>query len=723
MTFLKYKKLSFFSLISILSIGLFLPSSSEAWMGGVDAWIVKIVEILVSLWFAVGVSGYLLRMSNGFLGWVTDPNFITDVGGYTQNILVQEGWQITRDLVNMFFILIMVGIGIATILRVKGYEIKKLLPKAIIIILLINFTPIICGLIIDASNILTNFFLSAGTRGTGDMIIKVEAPQNSLGGQIISFIKAVVFLDWTGIALSMYHFIMTLVFNLFASFILLALGMIFMMRYIMLWILIILSPLAFFCYILPSTKKIWDMWWKQFIQWCFIGIGVSFFLYLTQRIIDIIGSGTFVMDPGAEGLQMGDSGLVVIFVYLVPLIFLAAGFMATTMFAPKGAKQILDLAKKGAKWPTSKKGKETRAKFKDWRQGKARRVAGPKVQKAMSKLEGYQPSWGQDNTKGTKAGRWASRRAANIVGGASGVATTLTTKKIFGEGAEAQTGEIDKYKNEADKFKTPEARRAEWVRAKRQGNKEKQIGILQSAVDKKEIDGYSKEEIKDTIKKAGKINKKLAQKIMQVSPDLAQELYDEAERELTDFKLEVSNAARSGDKGKENKFKKKIARQETMMQETGLRLTPEEQTLYGSLEEKIVLTMKTKDIDKLNKNYVTNKNNDPNNKFMEIVQDVRNHGRSAWGGNKLGKMADEFEAPAVERYNEITDTQDIDNWRQNSPASKWIESSPGAYAAGYRAPTTQRREEEENEEQPERDEYEEEDNEEYEDGGAGSGYA
>jgi hypothetical protein len=413
------------------------------------------------------------------LGWVTNPKFITDAGGYTQNALVKEGWQITRDLVNMFFVLIMVGIGIATILRVKGYEIKKLLPKAIAIILLINFTPIICGLIIDASNILTNFFLSAGSRGMGEMINRIEAPQSSIGGQIRAFLKGAVTGNWEKMAFSIFHSIITLSFNLFASFILLILAMLFLMRYIMLWILVILSPLAFFCYILPKTKKIWDMWWDQFIQWCFIGIGAAFFLYLTQRMIDIIGSGTFITSPSAGEMQMGDSGLVIVFVYLVPMVFLAAGFMATTMFAPMGAKQIIGLAK----WPMTKQGKKARAKFKKWRQSKARNipVVGPKVQKAISKLGSYKPGWGQDPGKGTKAGRWTKRQAADVIGVATKIAAE-PTKMVFGEGTAAgRQATKEAYKEAKDQDMWTNISKLKTVSA------EQKVGILRAMGEEKQM--------------------------------------------------------------------------------------------------------------------------------------------------------------------------------------------------------------------------------------------
>ncbi|GAI30419.1 unnamed protein product, partial [marine sediment metagenome] len=67
--------------------------------------------------------------------------------------------------VNMLLVLILVYIAIATILRLAGYETKKLLITFIIVALLVNFSPVICGLIVDASNIVMNFFLSEVTGG------------------------------------------------------------------------------------------------------------------------------------------------------------------------------------------------------------------------------------------------------------------------------------------------------------------------------------------------------------------------------------------------------------------------------------------------------------------------------------------------------------------------------------------------------------------------------
>jgi len=76
---------------------------------------------------------------------------------------VVKGWAIVRDLCNMFFIVILLVIAFATILRVEGYDIKKMVPKLIIMAILINFSKTICGLIIDAADLIMNAFVSAFT--------------------------------------------------------------------------------------------------------------------------------------------------------------------------------------------------------------------------------------------------------------------------------------------------------------------------------------------------------------------------------------------------------------------------------------------------------------------------------------------------------------------------------------------------------------------------------
>jgi hypothetical protein len=172
------------------------------------------------------------------------------------------------------------------------------------------------------------------------------------------------------------------------------LALLFIARYVFLWMLVILAPLAFFCYILPATRKIWSMWWNQFIGWCFVGIGAAFFLYLAQRMADIIG--TFVLHPSGEETQLDE--LSVMLLYAVPFIFLAAGYIATVSFAPAGARQIIVLVTKGGRWA---KGKAWERLKRETRKGLVEKTRGKipePVKKAITKLETAKPVWGAKET-------------------------------------------------------------------------------------------------------------------------------------------------------------------------------------------------------------------------------------------------------------------------------------------------------------------------------------
>ncbi|NCO80087.1 hypothetical protein GW884_02245, partial [Candidatus Falkowbacteria bacterium] len=114
-------------------------------------------------WIAFLISyviGYVATVVIDVLIWVAQFNNIIGVAA------VNQGWVIVRDLCNMFFILILLVIAFATILRQENYSAKKLLPKLLIMAVLINFSKTICGLIIDFSQVIMLTFVN-GFASTG----------------------------------------------------------------------------------------------------------------------------------------------------------------------------------------------------------------------------------------------------------------------------------------------------------------------------------------------------------------------------------------------------------------------------------------------------------------------------------------------------------------------------------------------------------------------------
>ena len=117
------------------------------------------------------VGGSFMHMAEGMFFFVVDltKEFL---GGPNQSgILVVStiGWKATRDVANMFFVLFILWVAIATILSYESYSARALLPKIIVVALLINFSFSISQLIINTSTTLGNFFFASIIKQKGSL--------------------------------------------------------------------------------------------------------------------------------------------------------------------------------------------------------------------------------------------------------------------------------------------------------------------------------------------------------------------------------------------------------------------------------------------------------------------------------------------------------------------------------------------------------------------------
>ena len=302
--------------------------------------------VMVFVFVFAGVSSAFAALSGVLLKWVTSPLFVqmpyTKPGSIPDgNPIIEAGLSITQGFVNMLLVLILIYIAIATILRLAGYETKKLLVTFIIVALLVNFAPVVCGLIVDASNIIMNFFLreiSGGAHLIAELNNLWEIIKEELTG-LKAFSTSFIFTERLEVIFKV-GVIGTL--NLFLGLILLLFASIFVFRYIAIWMLVILSPLAFACYILPATRKYWTMWWSQLIQWSFIGVTCAFFLYLADLLANL---GTQIYGSKAP-MIIGDRVLP----YLVPMGFLMIALIFGLKTSAMGASTVIDLSKRSGKW-------------------------------------------------------------------------------------------------------------------------------------------------------------------------------------------------------------------------------------------------------------------------------------------------------------------------------------------------------------------------------------
>jgi hypothetical protein len=184
-----------------------------------------------------------------------------------------QGWVIVRDILNMFFMLILLFSAFATIFQVEKYHLRKIIIMLVIMALLVNFSFPITRFIIDFSNS-AMYFLVEYTGGGSTVVGNftnlggVLREASSINSEFSALFLNIIFL-----------------FIMFCTMI--AIGLNLLIRILALAILIILSPAGFVFAFFPSTKNVANDWWSALFKYAILGPVMVFFLYLAVLMFKI----------------------------------------------------------------------------------------------------------------------------------------------------------------------------------------------------------------------------------------------------------------------------------------------------------------------------------------------------------------------------------------------------------------------------------------------------
>lgn len=261
MNFLRRHKFLFLSIILFGCFVLIKPVHAQ--IGSAAAGLVASLLVLV-----VDILGKVLVVLMHILIWIASYN------DFVNSAAVSSGWTILRDVCNMFFILILLVIAFATVLNIEGYSWKKLLPKMILMAVLINFSKLICGVVIDFAQVIMLTFVN-GFRdiGGGNLATMLGIPDllkiNS------DSIDPVTTLTIAG------TYLLALLYVIVSIGVIVIILFVLVMRIVMLWILVTLSPLAFLLWSLPATSQYASKWRSQFTENVVSGPVLAFFIWLS----------------------------------------------------------------------------------------------------------------------------------------------------------------------------------------------------------------------------------------------------------------------------------------------------------------------------------------------------------------------------------------------------------------------------------------------------------
>ena len=186
---------------------------------------------------------------------------------------IYTAWQTFQSIANVGFVIVLLVVIFSQLtgIGIDNLGIKRILPKLIVAAVLINLSYLICMLFVDISNILgvglNNMF--------SNIIVTIDGA--TVGGATGAAVLSTVMTAVVGAAVGALAFgavaagisgsviVLPLVLGLIATLI----GVLFFfillgVRQALIIILIVVSPVAVACYMLPNTKSIFNKWLKLF---------------------------------------------------------------------------------------------------------------------------------------------------------------------------------------------------------------------------------------------------------------------------------------------------------------------------------------------------------------------------------------------------------------------------------------------------------------------------
>lgn len=285
----RHKALSL--VLFLAALVLFLPQAARA------DWVTTIVGGLAS--GIASVLGWILAKVMAVLVYIAQYNNFIHAGA------VANGWVIARDISNMFFVVILLVIAFGTILRLENYSYKKWLPKLILMAILINFSKTICGLLIDIAQVVmltfVNAFKDVMAGGLVDML-------GITGWQKLDGFEDVSSWEVAG------AFVLSVIYSAIALITVTAMLGMLVMRIIMIWVYVVLSPFAYLLAAFPGGANYSKMWWSDFTKNLVVGPVLAFFIWLSftslvsfnNQSLGIDGS---PQDPNKITCQQDESGV------------------------------------------------------------------------------------------------------------------------------------------------------------------------------------------------------------------------------------------------------------------------------------------------------------------------------------------------------------------------------------------------------------------------------
>lgn len=309
-----------------------------------------------------GIQSFLWTFVNLVFGWLVwmggmllDEGISTYVVGFGEQFkvtglgfAVDSLWVMVRDFFNLFFIFGLVYIGFKMILNSGDSSARHMLVSIIMAALLVNFSLFFTKFIVDFSNIVATQIAQGFTTAAGDYEVSTAFMQvlgitglfNTGGAEGLNAIH-----EGGGYS----YIIGSMILYIVLGFVLAVGGFLLIIRFVVLNIYMILSPIMFLGWVFPGMANLSKTYWSNFLKRAFFAPAYLLMLYFAYFVINEFTALT-QQKPFADLFEnadkAADSFSTTIPFFIITCTFLIAAIIVAQKMGAEGANFSASLGRR-----------------------------------------------------------------------------------------------------------------------------------------------------------------------------------------------------------------------------------------------------------------------------------------------------------------------------------------------------------------------------------------
>lgn len=299
--------------------------------------------------FILTFAGWILGVVGVFFNWMVIRT-VFQFGTYfgtSESMLI--AWGVIRDIANIGLLFGFIFMGVLLILNVEGgghghgggISARKAIPRLIIFAVLLNFSLFASQAVVDVSNAFSAQF--AGLAGmqcdsSNKELSTDECANEGIAGKVMQM--AGIGTIWnndvneTGVVL-----LGLAVFVTITAIVLLAAGIMLIIRVVVLTLLMITSPIGFAGMVIPGLGGLAKQWWHMLLSQSFFAPVMLLLMFISLKMAEGLNPNGTSLAAAFTGGNAGNAGnMAVLVVFAIVIGLMLASLMAASKMGAMGAK-------------------------------------------------------------------------------------------------------------------------------------------------------------------------------------------------------------------------------------------------------------------------------------------------------------------------------------------------------------------------------------------------